>query len=87
MVLRHPRDQTSDPTGQAMNLRISTIVAVAALVVSGCASVAPSGKRELMVVANDEKQAWDKDGKVVLSALRAVGYRHWHRPAGAPNHR
>ncbi|MEO8013130.1 MAG: YncE family protein [Polaromonas sp.] len=51
-----------------MNLRISIITALAALVVAGCASVAPPGKRELMLVANDEKQSWDKDGKVVLSA-------------------
>jgi DNA-binding beta-propeller fold protein YncE len=36
---------------------------------AACASTPPaSGKRELMIVANDEKQSWDADGKVVLSA-------------------
>lgn len=51
-----------------MNFRISMLAAVCALAVAGCANMAPSGKRELMVVANDEKQAWDNTGKVVLSA-------------------
>ena len=51
-----------------MNFRISIIAAVTALAMTGCASVAPAGKRELMIVANDEKQAWDNDGKVILSA-------------------
>jgi DNA-binding beta-propeller fold protein YncE len=51
-----------------MNFRISMLAAVCALAVAGCANMAPSGKRELMIVANDEKQAWDNTGKVVLSA-------------------
>ena len=66
------------------------MVAVAALAVMGCASVAAPGKRELMIVANDEKQAWDNDGKVVLNAggrdTLSV-YRHRRQSAGAPDHR
>lgn len=57
-----------------MRFRLSIIAAVGALVLAGCASVsstspsATAGKRELMIVANDEKQVWDATGKVVLSA-------------------
>ena len=57
-----------------MRFRLSIIAAVGALVLAGCAGVSPTspsasaGKRELMIVANDEKQAWDAAGKVVLSA-------------------
>lgn len=51
-----------------MNFRISILAAVCALAIAGCANMAPAGKRELMIVANDEKQAWDATGKVVLSA-------------------
>ena len=57
-----------------MLFRLSVIAAVGALVLAGCASVspmsssAPAGKRELMIVANDEKQSWDATGKVMLSA-------------------
>ncbi len=36
---------------------------------SGCAELpANAGKRELMIVGNDEKQAWDEAGRVVLGA-------------------
>lgn len=51
-----------------MNFRISILAAVSGLILAGCANMAPAGKRELMIVANDEKQAWDATGKVVLSA-------------------
>ena len=57
-----------------MRFRLSIIAAVGALVLAGCASVssnsssATPGKRELMIVANDEKQTWDAAGKVTLSA-------------------
>ncbi len=57
-----------------MRFRLSIIAVVGALVLAGCAGVsstspsASAGKRELMIVANDEKQAWDADGKAVLSA-------------------
>lgn len=51
-----------------MSFRISIVATVGALVIAGCANMAPAGKRELMIVANDEKQAWDGAGKVILSA-------------------
>lgn len=51
-----------------MKFRISIVAVVSAVVLAGCANVAPAGKRELMIVANDEKQAWDSTGKVILSA-------------------
>ena len=57
-----------------MRFRLSIIAAVGALVLAGCASVssnsssATPGKRELMIVANDEKLAWDATGTAVLSA-------------------
>lgn len=38
-------------------------------VLAGCSTVQPApGKRELMIVGNDEKQGWDDAGKVVISA-------------------
>ena len=49
-------------------MRISILATVSVLLLAGCANRAPAGKRELMIVANDEKQAWDSAGKVVLSA-------------------
>lgn len=51
-----------------MNIKKSVLVAVGVLLIAGCASVPSAGKRELMIVANDEKQAWDDTGKVILSA-------------------
>ena len=46
---------------------VATLVVTAIL--AACASTAPvPGKRELMIVANDEKLSWDGDGKVILSA-------------------
>jgi DNA-binding beta-propeller fold protein YncE len=43
------------------------VASVAALV--GCAAVnPPQGKRELMIVGNDEKITWDAAGKTVMSA-------------------
>ena len=51
-----------------MTFRLSTAALAGAMLLVGCASVAPAGKRELMIVANDEKQNWDSEGKVVLSA-------------------
>lgn len=37
------------------------------IVLAGCASTTPlSGKRELMIVGNDEKQSWDQNGKGVV---------------------
>jgi len=43
------------------------VAAVALLVLAGCANLVgqSSGKRELMIVGNDEKVSWDADGKGV----------------------
>jgi DNA-binding beta-propeller fold protein YncE len=43
-------------------------VAVAAITLAGCASAPPTGKRELMLVANDQKILWDDAGKPVMMA-------------------
>ncbi|MFM9902287.1 MAG: YncE family protein [Polaromonas sp.] len=46
-----------------------SLLTAAVLAATGCATpVAGPGKRELMIVANDEKQSWDATGKVMLSA-------------------
>jgi DNA-binding beta-propeller fold protein YncE len=51
-----------------MNLRIATAVLTGLALLAGCANMSPPpGKRELMLVANDEKQSWDDAGKVILS--------------------
>lgn len=49
-------------------ISIALCTALAAITLAGCASVSPAGKRELMIVGNDEKLSWDSTGKVVLSA-------------------
>jgi hypothetical protein len=38
-------------------------VVLAAIVLAGCASAPMAGKRELMLVANDQKVLWDEAGK------------------------
>ena len=44
------------------------VLLIAALVLAGCANMSSApGKRELILVANDEKQNWDDAGRVVLS--------------------
>jgi DNA-binding beta-propeller fold protein YncE len=49
-----------------MNLRV-LVAAVSLAVLAGCAGMEPSGgKRELMVVGNDEKVSWDAAGKAVF---------------------
>ena len=47
---------------------VITAIAVSAL--AACAAMGPSapGKRELMIVGNDQKVTWDESGKVVFSA-------------------
>lgn len=46
-----------------------TVLAAAVASAAGCAATAPSaGQRELMIVANDNKQSWDAAGKVLLAA-------------------
>lgn len=48
------------------NMRILA-AAVGLTVLAGCAAMQPSGgKRELMIVGNDEKVTWDAEGKTVL---------------------
>ncbi|MDQ3026381.1 MAG: YncE family protein [Pseudomonadota bacterium] len=47
----------------------SVLVATCLVALAGCAAVAPSGgKRELMIIGNDEKVTWDDTGKLVLRA-------------------
>lgn len=50
-----------------MNIRMFVIAAASIIVLAGCAGMNPSsGKRELMIVGNDEKQSWDENGKPVI---------------------
>jgi DNA-binding beta-propeller fold protein YncE len=49
-----------------MNMRV-LVAAVSLAVLAGCAGMQQSGgKRELMIVGNDEKVSWDAAGKTVL---------------------
>jgi DNA-binding beta-propeller fold protein YncE len=49
--------------------RICVAASLSLLALIGCADMpASGGKRELMIVGNDEEQAWDENGKVVLNA-------------------
>ena len=49
-----------------MNMRV-LVAAVSLAVLAGCAGMEQSGgKRELMIVGNDEKVSWDADGKNVF---------------------
>src|SRR5664279_1576509 len=48
--------------------KVRICVALAAIVLAGCATAPPAGKRELMLVANDEKILWDDAGKPVMMA-------------------
>ena len=46
-----------------------TVLAAAVASATGCAATAPpAGQRELMMVANNNKQPWDAAGKVLLAA-------------------
>ena len=50
-----------------MNIHLCFVMA-SMFVLAGCAGTAPlSGKRELMIVGNDEKQSWDQSGKAIVS--------------------
>jgi DNA-binding beta-propeller fold protein YncE len=52
-----------------INLRTGIAISLSLLGLLGCADMpASGGKRELMIVGNDEKQGWDENGKVVLNA-------------------
>lgn len=60
------------PPQRKFSSRFGTALASAVLLglLSACstpANLATPGKRELMIVAHDEKQVWDAEGKVVLS--------------------
>jgi DNA-binding beta-propeller fold protein YncE len=51
-----------------MNKKLRTLirVGIAATLLAGCASAPMAGKRELILVANDQKVLWDAAGKRVL---------------------
>jgi DNA-binding beta-propeller fold protein YncE len=51
-----------------MRLQVGISVALMAVVLAGCASAPMTGKRELMLVANDQKILWDDAGKPVMMA-------------------
>ena len=53
-----------------MNKRSATGISIAfvAFVLAGCASAPMTGKRELMLVANDQKILWDDAGKPIMMA-------------------
>jgi DNA-binding beta-propeller fold protein YncE len=51
-----------------MRLQVGISVALMAVVLAGCASAPMQGKRELMLVANDQKILWDDAGKPVMMA-------------------
>ena len=47
----------------------SALMAISLVALAGCAAVGtPGGKRELMIIGNDEKVTWDETGKLVLRA-------------------
>ena len=47
--------------------RIITSALLSLSFLAGCATAPmPTGKRELMIVGNDEKQSWDDAGKAVI---------------------
>jgi DNA-binding beta-propeller fold protein YncE len=49
-----------------MNIHLC-VIAASMVVLAGCAGTTPlSGKRELMIVGNDEKQSWDQNGKAII---------------------
>ena len=49
-------------------VQVGISVALMAVVLAGCASAPMPGKRELMLVANDQKILWDDAGKPVMMA-------------------
>ena len=52
-----------------INTRLLLAASLSLLTLVGCAGMqAPGGKRELMIVGNDEKQSWDDSGKPVIGA-------------------
>lgn len=52
-----------------INTRLLLAASLTLLALVGCAGMqAPGGKRELMIVGNDEKQSWDDSGKPIIGA-------------------
>jgi DNA-binding beta-propeller fold protein YncE len=50
--------------------RLALIAVLGACALAGCADLPTSaGKRELMIVGNDEKQSWDDSGKVLFGPM------------------
>ena len=49
-------------------LQAAVYIALTSIVLAGCASVPTPGKRELMLVANDQKILWDDAGKPIMMA-------------------
>ena len=49
-------------------LQVGISVALMSIVLAGCASAPMTGKRELMLVANDQKILWDDTGKPLFMA-------------------
>ena len=50
--------------------KLVLIAVLGACALAGCAELpAGAGKRELMIVGNDEKQSWDDSGKVILGPM------------------
>ena len=55
--------------GSRFLLCLTVLAAAAVASATDCAATAPpAGQRELMIVANDNKQSWDAAGKVLLAA-------------------
>ncbi len=51
-----------------LQLKCGFAIVLAAAMLAGCATSPPSNKRELMLVANDQKILWDDAGKPVMMA-------------------
>jgi DNA-binding beta-propeller fold protein YncE len=63
-----PGPEAGDNKGALMNKSSLAAALLGLVFAAGCAQTpASGGKRELMIVGNDEKVMWDGDGKLVLS--------------------
>ena len=62
--------------GHEQDTGLGNLCCVAAIVLAGCASAPMTGKRELMLVANDQKVLWDDAGKPVIDGA-GQGQRSW----------
>ena len=53
-----------------MKLRSTALAALALALVAGCTNLTPTlPQRQLMLVANDEKQSWNDAGAVILGPM------------------